>query len=29
VNLIPVGYPAETPEIRPRKAITEVVEFYR
>ena len=29
VALIPVGYPAETPEIRPRKAITEVVEFYR
>jgi len=27
--LIPVGYPAETPDLRPRKAITEVVEFYR
>jgi len=29
VALIPVGYPAETPDARPRKAITEVVQFFR
>jgi len=29
VALIPVGYPAETPEVRPRKAIQEVVQFFR
>ncbi len=29
IALIPVGYPAETPELRPRKAITEVVQFFR
>ena len=29
VALIPVGYPAETPEVRPRKAIKEVVQFFR
>ncbi len=29
VNLIPVGYPAEKPEDRPRKPIMEVVQFYR
>ena len=29
VNLIPVGYPAETPEDRPRKPIMEVVQFFR
>jgi nitroreductase len=29
VNLIPVGYPAEKPELRPRKPILEVVEFRR
>lgn len=29
IGLIPVGYPAERPEIRPRKPIQEVVEFIR
>lgn len=29
VALIPVGYPAETPEVRARKAIKEVVQFFR
>jgi nitroreductase len=29
VGLIPVGYPAETPPVRPRKPITEVVQFLR
>jgi len=29
VDLIPVGYPAETPKVPPRKAIDEVVQFYR
>ncbi len=29
VNLIPVGWPAETPRIPERKPIMEVVEFYR
>jgi nitroreductase len=29
VALIPVGYPAETPEVRPRKPITDVVQFFR
>jgi len=29
VALIPVGYPAETPDARPRKAITEIVQFFR
>ena len=29
VDLIPVGYPAETPELRPRKPILEVVQFFR
>ena len=29
VALIPVGYPAETPEVLPRKAIKEVVQFFR
>jgi nitroreductase len=29
VDLIPVGYPAETPEVRPRKPILEVVQFFR
>jgi len=29
VNLIPVGYAAESPEVRPRKPIAEVVEFFR
>ena len=29
VDLIPVGYPAETPKVPPRKAIAEVVQFYR
>ena len=29
VALIPVGYPAETPDLRPRKAITDVVQFFR
>ncbi|MDI6753219.1 MAG: nitroreductase family protein [Thermodesulfobacteriota bacterium] len=29
VDLIPVGYTAETPKTPPRKAITEVVQFFR
>jgi nitroreductase len=29
VDLIPVGYPAETPELRPRKPIQEVIRFFR
>jgi nitroreductase len=29
VDLLPVGYPAETPEVPPRKPILEVVEFFR
>jgi nitroreductase len=29
VSLIPVGYPAETPEVRPRKPIAEVIQFFR
>jgi nitroreductase len=29
VDLIPVGYPAETPNVRPRKPVGEVVEFIR
>ena len=29
VALIPVGYPAETPSVPPRKPIAEVVEFFR
>ena len=29
VDLIPVGYPAETPKVPPRKAIAEAVQFYR
>ncbi len=29
VALIPVGYPAENPEVRARKAIKEVVQFFR
>jgi nitroreductase len=29
VALIPVGYPAETPRVPPRKPIAEVVEFFR
>ncbi len=29
VNLIPVGYPAETPKVPKRKPIQEVVQFYR
>jgi nitroreductase len=29
VDLIPVGYPAETPELRPRKPIQEVTRFFR
>jgi nitroreductase len=29
VGLIPVGYPAETPELRPTKPIQEVVRFFR
>jgi len=29
VNLIPVGYPAETPKVPPRKAVGEVVQFFR
>lgn len=29
VGLIPVGYPAETPELRPRKPIQEVIRFFR
>ncbi len=29
VDLIPVGYPAETPKVPPRKAVGEVVQFFR
>jgi len=29
VDLIPVGYPAETPKAPPRKAISEVIQFFR
>jgi nitroreductase len=29
VDLIPVGYPAETPKVRPRKPVAEVIEFLR
>ena len=29
VDVIPVGYPAETPELRPRKPIQEVIRFFR
>jgi nitroreductase len=29
VNLIPVGYPAEAPDLRPRKPVQEVVQFFR
>ncbi len=29
VNLIPVGYPAETPRVPPRKPVEEVIEFFR
>jgi len=29
VDLIPVGYPAETPKVPPRKPIGEVVQFFR
>lgn len=29
VNLIPVGYSAETPQVSQRKPIEEVIEFYR
>ena len=29
VDLIPVGYPAETPKVPPRKPVSEVVEFIR
>jgi nitroreductase len=29
VDVIPVGYPAETPELRPRKPINEVIRFFR
>jgi len=29
VYLLPIGYPAEDPEVRPRKPIGEVVEFFR
>ncbi len=29
VNLIPVGYPAETPKVPPRKAVGDVVQFFR
>jgi len=29
VDLIPVGYPAETPKAPPRKAVGEVVQFFR
>ena len=29
VDVIPVGYPAETPELRPRKPIQEVIQFFR
>jgi len=29
VDLLPVGYPAESPEVRPRKPIMEVIEFRR
>jgi nitroreductase len=29
VDMIPVGYPAETPKVPPRKPVTEVIEFLR
>jgi nitroreductase len=29
VDLIPVGYPAETPKVPARKAVAEVVQFFR
>jgi nitroreductase len=29
VDLIPVGYPAEAPKVPPRKAVGEVVQFFR
>jgi nitroreductase len=29
VAVIPVGYPAETPELRPRKPVQEVIKFFR
>lgn len=29
VNLLPVGYAAESPELRPRKPVQEVIEFRR
>jgi len=29
VGLIPVGYPAETPELRPRKPIQDVIRYFR
>ena len=29
VDLLPVGYPAETPRLQPRKPIAEVIEFFR
>jgi nitroreductase len=29
VDLIPVGYPAEAPDLRPRKPVQEVVQFFR
>jgi nitroreductase len=29
VDLIPVGYPAETPKVPPRKAVADVVQFFR
>jgi nitroreductase len=29
VGLIPVGYPAEAPEVRPRKPIADVIQFFR
>jgi nitroreductase len=29
VALIPVGFPAETPDLRPRKPIADVVQFFR
>jgi nitroreductase len=29
VGLIPVGYPAEAPEAKPRKPIEDVIQFFR
>ena len=29
VDLIPVGYPAETPKVPPRKPVADVVQFFR